>query len=108
VLRFHLDEHVPHSIANGLRRRQIDVTTATDAGLLGASDDEHLAFARQQQRVVFTNDKDFLALAAVELAHAGIAYCPPAKSEVGYVVRYLALMSDCYGPADVVGRVEFL
>lgn len=107
MLRFHLDEHVPHAVAHGLRRRQIDVTTSTDAGLLKASDEEHLAFARREQRVVFTNDQDFLALSA-STSHAGIAHCPPAKSEVGYVVRYLALMSECYSPGDVAGRVEYL
>ena len=107
MLRFHLDEHVPHAIAHALRRRQIDVTTATDAGLLRASDEDHLAFAQREQRVVFTNDHDFLVLSA-SMPHAGIAYCPPVKSEVGYVVRYLALMSDCYAPADIAGRVEYL
>jgi hypothetical protein len=38
TLRFHLDEHVAGAIAAGLRRRGIDVTTAADAGLLGAED----------------------------------------------------------------------
>lgn len=38
-MRFHLDEHVDHAIARGLRNRGIEVTTATDAGLLGASDE---------------------------------------------------------------------
>jgi hypothetical protein len=45
TLRFHLDEHVPAAIAAALRRRGIDVTTAADAGLLGATDEDHLAFA---------------------------------------------------------------
>ena len=33
TMRFHLDEHVPHAIAEGLRRRGIDVTTTVEAGL---------------------------------------------------------------------------
>jgi hypothetical protein len=37
-VRFHLDEHVPPAIAEGLRRRRIDVTTTADAGLRGADD----------------------------------------------------------------------
>jgi len=40
-MRFHLDEHVPHAIAEGIRRRSIDVTTV-DAALRGASDDVQL------------------------------------------------------------------
>jgi hypothetical protein len=31
-LRFHLDEHVSPAVAEGLRRRGIDVTTTLDAG----------------------------------------------------------------------------
>ena len=45
TMRFHLDEHLPHAIAEGLRRRGIDVTTTVEAGLRGASDDVHLAYA---------------------------------------------------------------
>ena len=108
MLRFHLDEHVPHAVAHGLRRRQIDVTTTTEAGLLDAGDEEQIAFARREQRVVFTNDRDFLLLSLTAAPHAGIAYCPAPRSEVGYVVRYLALMSECYEPADVANRIEYL
>lgn len=42
-MRFHLDEHVAHAIAHGLRRRGIDVTTTVETGLLSAPDDDHLA-----------------------------------------------------------------
>jgi len=30
TIRFHLDEHVAHAVADGLRRLGIDVTTTTD------------------------------------------------------------------------------
>src|SRR5689334_10312977 len=73
TLRFHLDEHVASAIAAG--HRGVDVTTAADAGLLGAEDDAHVAFALSQGRVVFTNDEDFLALHERGTEHAGIAYC---------------------------------
>lgn len=33
MLRFHLDEHIDPAIADGLRRRGIDVTGAAGAGL---------------------------------------------------------------------------
>jgi hypothetical protein len=39
-IRFHLDEHISARIAAGLRRRHIDVTTAAEAGLAGADDDD--------------------------------------------------------------------
>lgn len=108
MLRFHLDEHVSHAIANGLRRRNIDVTTTTDAGLLHASDEEHLAFAVAENRVIFTNDHDFLRLAAAGLPHAGIVYCPPEKKRIGAVIQLLALLSDLASAAEMANRVEYL
>lgn len=36
TIRFHLDEHIDPAVADGLRRRHIEVTTAAEAGLLGA------------------------------------------------------------------------
>jgi Domain of unknown function (DUF5615) len=60
MLRFHLDEHIDPAIADGLRRRGIDVTTTARAGLRGARDKDHVEFARAQGRVVVTQDPDFL------------------------------------------------
>ncbi|MEH1947825.1 MAG: DUF5615 family PIN-like protein [Nostoc sp.] len=44
-IRFHLDENVSNTIAEGLRRRGIDVTTTSETGLIAASDGEQLYFA---------------------------------------------------------------
>lgn len=108
MLRFHLDEHVPTAIAKGLTFRGIDVTTTPDAGLLGCADEQHLEYARLESRVIFTNDADFLRLASSGHSHAGIVYCPPSTSDIGDVVRFLALMSDCLEPGEMHDRVEFL
>lgn len=40
TIRFHLDENVHRAIAEGLRRRGIDVTTTPEVGLLNATDDQ--------------------------------------------------------------------
>src|SRR5882724_7403045 len=48
---------------DGLRRRGIDVTTTVEAGLRSATDEEHARFARTQQRVIVSSDRDFLVLA---------------------------------------------
>jgi predicted nuclease of predicted toxin-antitoxin system len=59
TLRFHLDENCPNAIADGLRRRGIDVTTTPGASLISASDEEQTAYALAAGRVIFTMDKDF-------------------------------------------------
>jgi predicted nuclease of predicted toxin-antitoxin system len=60
TIRFHLDEHCSTALAEALQRRGIDVTTAAGAGLLQATDEEHLRFAAREQRVVFTQMKTSL------------------------------------------------
>lgn len=108
MLRFHLDEHVPNAVANGLRRRGIDVTTTTDADLLNAADEEHLDYALAEQRVIFTNNRDFLRLAAAGMQHAGIVYAPPEKSRIGDVIRLLALLSELASPAEMANHIEYV
>jgi predicted nuclease of predicted toxin-antitoxin system len=108
TLRFHLDEHAANAIAAGLRRRGIDVTTAADAGLLGAEDDAHLAFALSQGRIVYTNDEDFLVLHDRKTEHAGIAYCHQQSRSIGDVIRALTLLWEVLEPEDMRNHVEFI
>jgi hypothetical protein len=108
VIRFHLDEHVDHDVAHGLRRRGVEVTTTTDANLLGSTDEAHFDFARRTNRIIFTNDADFLRLASRGERHLGIAYSPPGKRTIGEIVRYLCLVNDCLEPQDMIGKIEFL
>ena len=108
TIRFHLDEHCPHAIADGLQRRGIDVTTSTDAGLLRASDQAHLAFGSVQGRVIFTEDDDYLVLAAYGTPHAGIAYCHQQTRSIGEIIDGLALIWEICEPGEMANRVEYL
>ena len=108
MIRFHLDESVDHAIAHGLRLRGIDVTTATDANLIAASDPEHIEFAFSEGRVIFTQDQDFLRHHAAGAEHAGIIYSPQGVHSIGEIVRFLHFASDCLEPHDMRGQVEFI
>jgi hypothetical protein len=107
-LCFHLDESVDHAVARGLALRGIDVTTSTEAGLRGATDDEQLAYASHAGRVLITHDRDFLSLVAININHAGIAYCPQGYRSIGHIVLRLTHLSRSNGPEDFHGRVEYL
>lgn len=52
ALKYHLDENMPHAVASGLKQRGVDVTTSTDASLIGATDEEQLVYALSQNRVL--------------------------------------------------------
>jgi len=107
-IRFHLDEHVDPGVALGLRVRGVDVTTSADKALLGADDIEHLAFARRENRVLVTQDADFLAMHASGTPHSGIAYCHQQSRSIGELIRALMLIHQCVTAEVMVGRVEFL
>lgn len=108
MLRFHLDENVDQALAHALRRRGIDVTLPGPAGLAGAADEEHLAFALREGRVAISHDADFLRLAARGSNHAGIAFCHFGARTVGEMLRALLVLSELHEPQDMIGRIEYL
>ena len=75
-IRFYTDEHVSKAVIRGLRQRGVDVLTVPEADMMGATDEDHLVFALSSNRVIFTQDANFLRLAAQGLPHAGIVYTP--------------------------------
>jgi len=107
-IRFHLDESVGLAIAEGLRRRGIDVTTTPETGLLNASDEKQLAHSAAEGRVLVAHDEDFLRLHAWGVQHSGIAYCHQRQQAIGEVLRALLLLWDCLEPEEMENHVEFL
>ncbi len=108
TIRLHLDENVHRAIAEGLRRRGVDVTTTPEVGLLNATDDQQLAYVRARGRVIFTQDRDFLRLHADGEAHPGIACCDKDTKGLGEIITMLVLIWEVYEPEELVNRVEFL
>ena len=107
-IKFHLDENVSNAVAEGLRRRGIDVTTTPEMSLMGVSDEAQVVFALAQQRTIFTQDDDFLRLHQTQIAHAGIIYCHQGSRSTGEIIRALALIWEWVESEDMVGQVEFI
>jgi uncharacterized protein with PIN domain len=74
AVRYYFDEHIPHSVAHGLRQLGVDVVVSQEAGMTSADDEVHLQFATQDGRVVYTHDRDFTRLHATGVSHGGIVY----------------------------------
>ena len=108
TIRFHLDEHADLAIADGLRRRGIDVTTTQDVGLTSSPDVSHLEFIRTEGRVLFTEDADFLRTHASGQLHTGIVYCHQQTRSVGEIIRGLVLIWEVLEPEEMQNRVEYL
>jgi predicted nuclease of predicted toxin-antitoxin system len=106
-VRFHADEHIARLIVGALRFRGIDVTTVTEAGLLGASDLEHLAFARRERRMIITRDADFLRLAASGHEHSGIVFAAQ-DVPAGRVIRHVLLIHGVLTSEECDSVIEFV
>ena len=107
-IRFHLDECVDAAVADGLRRRGIDVTTTAEAGLLSTADKNQLAWSTDEDRVLITHDHDFLRLQGSAVEHAGIAFCHVQSRSVGEIIRGLELIAELLEPDDMRNHVEFV
>lgn len=106
-IKFYTDEHVAKAVVRGLLQRGIDVLTVMEADMLGASDEEHLKRAKDEGRVIFTQDDDFLRLHAIGACHAGIVYLHQ-QTSIGDIIRRLMLIYQVLDAEDMHGHVEYL
>ena len=106
-IKFQTDEHIPTAVILGLQQRGVDVLSTPQADLLGATDLLQLNYATQQQRVIVTQDDDFLILHAQGIEHAGIVFVQPSRT-VGRMVRGLFFISQALTSEEMENHVEFL
>jgi len=107
-IRYYLDEHMDPAVAAGLRQRGMDVTTTTEEGLVGATDEDQLAYALANQRVLVTRDSDFLVLHSTGVSHAGIAFWHSRHRNLGQLILDLTLLWRVCTAEEMAGRVEYL
>lgn len=106
-IRYYTDEQVSRAVIGGLRQRGVDVLSVPEANKIGASDQEQLALALEEGRVLFTHDADFLRLDAAGANHAGIVYACQ-DMPVGDVIRGLMLIHQALDAMEMAGHVEYL
>jgi len=110
-IALYMDVHVRHMITVGLRMRGVDVLTAQEDGRRLEDDPDLLDRAAELDRVIFTNDDDFLAEAQrrqVEgIDFIGIIYAHQ-RTPIGVCVRDLELVAKVNIPIDIFNQVVFL
>ena len=112
MLKSYADVHVVFAIVQALRRRGMDVVTVQDLGQDEADDADLLAEALADQRVMLTNDTDFLALAARYAGQgrvfAPIYFWPQQGRPVGEMVRRIFREATLEDYSSACSRVHFL
>jgi predicted nuclease of predicted toxin-antitoxin system len=106
-----LDEHVRRAITLGLRLRGVDILTVQEDENAGTPDVWLLDRAVELQRVMFSQDQDFL-IEANRRQTTGIPFlgviCARQLVPVGDCVRDLEIIAKACDPKDLVNRVEFI
>lgn len=100
--RLYLDHNVKGAIVRGLRSRGLDILTAEEDGASRLIDRDVLRRATELERILFSEDKDFLALAyeTLETGHFGVVFASQ-HSPVGAVLDDLELTAQVHEPGEL-------
>jgi predicted nuclease of predicted toxin-antitoxin system len=99
------DENIAPAVVAALRERHIDVRTASELGLVGASDSILLARATAENRVIVTHDADFGLLTVRQgLPLVGVIFLRPGHIDTSFVLQ----TNDTLRGADVEVEPPFL
>jgi Domain of unknown function (DUF5615) len=111
MLDGYADENVKAAVVDGVRLRGMDVVTAQERDQRETDDEELLETAAAENRLLLTNDTDFLRIHAEWCAagrnHAGIVYWHQNRS-IGDAVRGIAEYAELTAPEDAANMVRFL
>jgi len=105
-LSFCADEHVPHAFVTALDSNGFDVLeAAAERGQI--ADPRLLAWATEQDRVLVTNDRDFVTIAR-DSDHAGVAIYASQTLTAGEFVRAVRRLDRQFTPRSIANRCCWL
>ena len=113
-IRLYLDEDaMQHGLVTALRARRIDILTASDAGMINQSDEDHLRWATRQQRALYSfNMADYASLHRQWLGrgqtHSGIILASQQRYSVGEQLRRLLHLLSRTSAEEMQHRLEYL
>jgi Domain of unknown function (DUF5615) len=112
MLQGYADAHVVFGLLQALRRRGMDVVRVQDCGREEAEDADLLAEALANERVLLTNDTDFLVLAAERGARqerfAPIFFWPQQHRSIGQLVHSIIREASRHDYDSACSQVFFL
>lgn len=114
TIQLYIDEDaMTHRLSQELRMRGVDVTTALSEGMVERADGEHLEYATQRQRVLYSfNIGDYYQLHTEYLqqgrTHAGIILAQQQRYSLGEQLRRLLRIIAIRSAEDMQNNIEFL
>ncbi|MEM9538268.1 MAG: DUF5615 family PIN-like protein [Cyanobacteria bacterium P01_E01_bin.42] len=111
-LAFYIDENVHRGITDGLRMREVDVLTVQEDGYAGYADPSILDRATELNRILFSQDDDFLMEAhrrqEEKIDFTGVIYAHKLRVSVGDCIRDLEIIAKVARPEELRNRVQYL
>ncbi|MDJ0616143.1 MAG: DUF5615 family PIN-like protein [Calothrix sp. MO_192.B10] len=111
-INLYMDEQVPRGITLGLRLRGVDVLTVQEDGCSGFSDSQVVERAIALQRVVFTQDDDFLVEAnrrqTEGINFTGVIYAHQRSVSIGSCVNDLEIIAKAASQEELANRIQYL
>ena len=110
TIRLYLDEDtMDKALVSALRARGLDLLTAHEADMIERQDDDHLAFATREGRVLYSfNVGDYCRLQAQGRFHAGLVLALQQRYPVGDQMRRLLRLVAAKSAEDMRNHIEFL
>ncbi|HLP90447.1 MAG TPA: DUF5615 family PIN-like protein [Nostocaceae cyanobacterium] len=111
-IAFYIDENVHRGITVGLRLRGVDVLTVQEDGRTGFPDPLILNRATELERVLFSQDDDFLAEAnrriGAGISFSGVIYAHKLRVSVGDCIRDLEIIAKAADTEELKNCVQYL
>jgi len=111
-ISLYMEEHVPRAITLGLRLRGVNVLRVQEDGRMNTDDSLLLDRATELNRVVYSQDDDFLIEAQrrqkAGIPFAGVIYAHQLRVTIGTCIRDLELIAKTCDPEDMANHVEYL
>ncbi len=112
MLKAYTDEHVVFGLVQALRQRGMDVVRVQDRGRAQADDADLLDESLHDERIMLTNDTDFLILAAQRTEHqqrfAPIFFWPQQRRSIGQLIRNIIREASRSDYDSICSQVFFL
>lgn len=114
MIRLFIDQDFNHKILRGLRRRiaDLDYITAEQIGKGGESDENHLKWALENSRVIFSHDVNTFSDAANQKLRDnerifGLILVPQ-NMPIGDAISQLEIIISCSDETDFINCIQYL
>ncbi|WP_019503918.1 DUF5615 family PIN-like protein [Pleurocapsa sp. PCC 7319] len=111
-IAFYLDENVHRGITNGLRIRNVDVLTVQEDGRTSFPDPIILDRATELDRVLFSQDDDFLVEATrrqqEKINFSGVVSAHKLRISVGDCICDLEILAKAAYPEELTNQIQYL